>query len=316
MATMISIASDKDKTEFGLKTPVTFTGKADSTIVKVELYAEQFFLGSTDVESESWMITYPGFNKSGKRNIKAIGFDSNGNQSASTSINILITNPGLSGYEPGIDVSDYDGFVNWPVVRNTGYSFAFTKATEGQSFRAVTFPENWRRMQGVGIIRGAYHFFRPLVNPEAQARNFLDYINSVDPIQPDDLPPALDLEHYPERVGQEWASISLAERVSRVKDWISIVEDETKRKPVIYTSSGFWSSYMLGVRDFSSYPLWVAHYTQKPMPSIPKEWSTWTFWQYSDTTEVPGIPQPHEDGNRFNGELGQLIALIDSTKVA
>ena len=70
---------------------------------------------------------------------------------------------------------------------------------------------------------------------------------------------------------------------------------------------------MSGVKDFSSYPLWVAHYTNNPKPLIPKEWSTWTFWQYTDATEVPGIPEPNEDGDRFNGSLSDLLAFIPTT---
>jgi GH25 family lysozyme M1 (1,4-beta-N-acetylmuramidase) len=282
----------------------------------VDLFAEQFFLGSDGVESETWVITYPSFNRPGKRQIRVIGFDSSGNRVDSTSVDILLTNTSSSGLEPGIDVSDFDDFVNWQQVRSAGYSFAFAKATEGGTFRADTFPGNWRRMQGSGIIRGAYHFFRPLVNSDTQARNFLDYVASVDPIQHDDLPPALDLEHFPESVGRQWASISKAERVSRVKEWIDIVENEIKRKPIIYTSFGFWDGFMSGVRDFSNYPLWVAHYTNNSKPLIPNEWSTWTFWQYTDTTEVPGIPTPDEDGDRFNGSLSELLTFIDSTKLS
>jgi len=72
---------------------------------------------------------------------------------------------------------------------------------------------------------------------------------------------------------------------------------------------------MSGVRDFSNYPLWVAHYTNNSKPLIPNEWSTWAFWQYTDTTEVPGIPTPDEDGDRFNGSLSELLTFIDSTKL-
>jgi len=167
-------------------------------------------------------------------------------------------------------------------VRSAGFSFAFTKATEGKIFRAKEFPGNWRRMQGAGVIRGAYHFFRPLVDPQAQARNFLDYLASVESIQPDDLPPALDLEHFPENIGREWDSISKAERVSRVREWIGIIETETRRKPIIYTSFGFWDSFMSGVRDFSNYPLWVAHYTSNFRPFIPNEWSSRLRRKFTD----------------------------------
>jgi GH25 family lysozyme M1 (1,4-beta-N-acetylmuramidase) len=311
----LSITTPVNNSIFLLNTPVTFKGRAEAEVVKVDIFAEQYYLGGDDVESGDWVVIYPKFNKPGTRNIKIVGFDRDGNRVASNEIKIIVSNSRPSGFEPGIDVSDHDQFVNWHQVRSAGYTYAFAKATEGKSWRAETFPRNWRQMEGAGIIRGAYHFFRPSVDPKAQARNFLDYVASVEPIQPEDLPPALDLEHFPNSVRREWEQISKIERVERVRTWIDIVETEINRKPIIYTSFGFWDEFMSGVRDFSSYPLWVAHYTNNPKPKIPKEWDTWTFWQYTDTTEVLGIITPNEDGNRFNGSLVELLALIPSTIV-
>lgn len=306
----LTIASPAPDSMFTLGAPITFRGGAANDIVKVDLFAEQFFLGSDSVERNTWAVTYPGFNQPGKRTVRVVGYDSIGDTAAASELTILLSNASQTGFEPGIDVSDFDDFVNWQKVRNAGFSFAFAKATEGGTFRADTFPGNWRRMQGAGVIRGAYHFFRPTVDAEAQARNFLDYINSVESIQADDLPPVLDLEHFPASVRRQWESISKTTRVSRVKKWIKTVEDETRRRPIIYTSFGFWNGFMSGVKDFANYPLWVAHYTQRPQPLIPREWANWTFWQYTDSTEIPGIPTPGEDGNRFNGSLDELLSFI------
>ncbi len=314
MSILVKVPAENSAFQLGVL--VTFRGSADSGIVRVDLFADQFFLGSDSIEAGEWIVTYPGFNQSGKRRVRAIGFDNSGSRVDSVEVEILLTNTSSSGFEPGIDVSDFDESVNWQQVRSAGFSFAFTKATEGGTFRANTFPGNWTRMKGAGIIRGAYHFFRPTIDSQKQARNFLDYVASVESIEPDDLPPALDLEHFPDSVRQQWESISKVERVNRIHQWLDIVEAEINRRPIIYTSFGFWDSFMSGVSDFSSYPLWVAHYTKKSIPLIPNEWSNWTFWQYTDSTEVPGIPRPDEDGDRFNGEFSKLIAFIDSTKIA
>ncbi|MBD2004848.1 MULTISPECIES: GH25 family lysozyme [Cyanophyceae] len=312
----VTITTPTNNSGFRLGEPVTFKGRAEGEVVRVELFAEQYYLGGDNVESGDWVLTYPEFKRVGMRKIKVVGLDSNSNRVSSTEIAIILSNTNASGFEPGIDVSDYDDQVNWQKVRSAGFTFAFAKATEGKTWRATTFPRNWRQMQGAGIIRGAYHFFRPSVDPKEQARNFLDYIASVEPIQPEDLPPALDLEHFPDSVRREWDALKKSERVKRVRTWIEVVETEIKRKPIIYTSFGFWDGFMSGVKDFSSYPLWVAHYTNRQKPLIPNEWSTWTFWQYTDTTEVPGIPTPNEDGNRFNGSFSELIALAPSTIIA
>jgi GH25 family lysozyme M1 (1,4-beta-N-acetylmuramidase) len=311
----ITITIPAANSSFALGVPVTFKGKASSGIIKVEIFAEQYHLGGDEVESGDWIITYPAFTKPGLRQIKVVGLDSSGNRVDVAEVKIVLQNSGTSGFEPGIDVSDYDDFVNWQQVRSAGYSFAFAKATEGGTFKASTFPRNWRTIKGTGMIRGAYHFFRPLVDPDIQARNFLDYVASIEPIQPDDLPPALDLEHFPAHIEREWLSIKQQERVERVRAWLAVVERETKRKPMIYTSYGFWSSYMPGVRDFSSYPLWVTNFTTRSKPAIPDEWSSWMIWQHTDSTEIPGIPNPEEDGDRFNGSLSDLLEFVASTVV-
>lgn len=308
----LQVTSPKNGDAFSCGTPVTFKGKADNETVRVEIFAEQWHLGSVNVESGEWTLTYPAFTGVGRRQIQIIGLDQNGNTVNSVGLELIIEKP---GFQQGLDVSDFDGTVDWIRVKQAGYTFAFAKATEGETWKAATFPRNWRQMEGVGIIRGAYHFFRPTIDAKAQAKHFLDYVNSVDPIGVNDLPPVIDLEHYPASVEQQWNSLSKPERVQRVKKWIDVIESEINRKPIIYTSYGFWNGWMRGVRDFSGYPLWVAHYTPNPQPLIPHEWDRWTFWQYSDRAEIPGILESREDVNRFNGSLSDLIAFISNNTV-
>lgn len=308
----LQVTSPKNGDAFSGGTPVIFKGKADNETVRVEIFAEQWHLGSVNVESGEWTLTYPAFTGVGRRQIQIIGLDQNGNTVNSVGLELIIEKP---GFQQGLDVSDFDGTVDWIRVRQAGYTFAFAKATEGETWKAATFPRNWRQMEGVGIIRGAYHFFRPTIDAKAQAKHFLDYVNSVDPIGVNDLPPVIDLEHYPASVEQQWNSLSKPERVQRVKKWIDVIESEINRKPIIYTSYGFWNGWMRGVRDFSGYPLWVAHYTPNPQPLIPNEWDRWTFWQYSDHAEIPGILESREDVNRFNGSLSDLIAFIPNNTV-
>lgn len=308
----LQVTSPKNGDAFSGGTPVIFKGKADNETVRVEIFAEQWHLGSVNVESGEWTLTYPAFTGVGRRQIQIIGLDQNGNTVNSVGLELIIEKP---GFQQGLDVSDFDGTVDWIRVRQAGYTFAFAKATEGETWKAATFPRNWRQMEGVGIIRGAYHFFRPTIDAKAQAKHFLDYVNSVDPIGVNDLPPVIDLEHYPASVEQQWNSLSKPERVQRVKKWIDVIESEINRKPIIYTSYGFWNGWMRGVRDFSGYPLWVAHYTPNPQPLIPNEWDRWTFWQYSDHAEIPGILESREDVNRFNGSLSDLIAFIPNKTV-
>ncbi len=199
----------------------------------------------------------------------------------------------------GIDVSNYQGKVDWPTVAANGVVFAYAKATEGTGFIDPTFAANWAGMKAAGIARGAYHYFRPREDPQAQASIFAQ---TVGPLEPNDMPPAVDVEATDGVTGP-----ALVERVLRV---LVLVEALLKKRPIIYTSAGFWNAY---VRDATgswpawtpSYYLWVANYTSAPLPYIPNGWSLWVFWQYSGAGRVPGVAAA-VDLDRFGGTVDEL----------
>ena len=91
----------------------------------------------------------------------------------------------------GIDVSHYQGDVNWFAVAGGGVKFAFAKATEGNTWVDTRFTQNWSRIQEVGLVRGAYHFGRPGRDAETQAVHFASVVG---PLGFNDLPPVLDIE--------------------------------------------------------------------------------------------------------------------------
>lgn len=200
---------------------------------------------------------------------------------------------------PGIDVSNYQGSVDWPTVASSGITFAYAKATEGTGFVDQTFAANWDGMKAAGIARGAYHFFRPREDPQAQAALFAQTVGAI---EPGDMPPAVDIEATD--------GITGAALADRILSMLEAVEAQLKTRPIIYTSPGFWNSY---VRDASgswpawtpSYYLWVANYTSAPLPYIPNGWSLWVFWQYSGDGRVPGVGTP-VDLDRFGGTVDEL----------
>ncbi|MBD2438081.1 GH25 family lysozyme [Nostoc sp. FACHB-110] len=207
----------------------------------------------------------------------------------------------------GIDVADQDGKVDWTAVKNSGKTFAFVKATEGASIKDSAFAHHWQTMKAVGIIRGAYHFFHPhKSDPVVQAQEFL---TTVGKLEPGDLPPVLDIE-VTDNVSNPQVVIDAA------KKWLEQVEktllQQTGKaiKPIIYTYPGFWNE--LGdPDDFSSYPLWIAHYDQ-PQPSVPHTWGgEYIIHQYrGDVSGVTGV-SGKADLNRFNllqkGDVGLRV---------
>jgi lysozyme len=203
----------------------------------------------------------------------------------------------VNAYLHGIDISHYQGKISWQKVAAAGITFVYAKATEGANTKDARFVTNINGMKSNGIIRGAYHFFRPAKDANLQAANFLSVVNLL---EPGDLPPALDIE-----VNDDLPADAI---ISGITTWISKVESALGRTPVIYTSAYFWNSKLGGCADFSKCPLWVAHYTPKPAPNLPNGFADFTFWQHSEKGAINGITGS-VDLNRFKGNADDLKKL-------
>ncbi|MGO1073159.1 glycoside hydrolase family 25 protein [Lysobacter sp. CA199] len=176
----------------------------------------------------------------------------------------------------GIDVSHYQGDVDWAKVKAAGIVFAYAKATEGNTYLDPKFAANWQAMQGAGMLRGAYHFYETYDDPVAQANNF---IHTVGTLGAEDLPPVVDIETFK----GDYGSNSVA---ANLQIWLDTVEKALGRRPMIYTSPSFWDQTVNA--DFSGYPLWIADYGVTE-PKIPTGWNAWNCWQYSPAGSVDGV---------------------------
>lgn len=193
----------------------------------------------------------------------------------------------------GIDVSHYQKKVDWEQVAAQDIHFAFVKASEGQSMQDTIFCKNWDAIHAAGILRGAYHFFRPSVPAALQASNFLATID----LQHGDLPPVLDVE-----VTDGYPAEHIAQGVS---EWLAIVEKAYMVKPIIYSNQNFYNRYL--AKHLNGYPVWVARYTSLWMPEI-AEGHAWSFWQYGNRGRLHGIAGD-VDFNVFNGSFADLQSL-------
>lgn len=201
-------------------------------------------------------------------------------------------------YVNGIDVSHFNGTVDWSRVAAGGIAFAYAKATEGMHTRDARFEANYDGIKASNLLRGAYHFFHADLDAAAQANNFLSVVSAL---APGDLPPMLDVEAAPD--GLSAASIAAGVRI-----WLDAVQQALGRTPVLYTSASFWNARLTGSREFSVFPLWVAHYTTRPSPNLPAGFSDFTFWQFDEHQTVDGI-SGSVDMDRFNGSLEDLKQL-------
>jgi lysozyme len=209
----------------------------------------------------------------------------------------------------GPDVSSWQhpsgSGVDWSAVRSAGHDFSFVKATEGSNYTNAYFADDWQATGAAGLYRGAYHYARPTTaagSAAAQARYFASVIG--DQSRPLTLPPTLDLE--------ESGGLNPGQLVSWTSSFLTTLQGLTGRRPILYTYPNFWRTAMGGSTGFTSYPLWIASYGTAAPPTL--GWPTWTFWQYSATSTVRGIPGAGAiDVNRFNGDMSALASLALST---
>jgi lysozyme len=191
----------------------------------------------------------------------------------------------------GIDISHWQGTINWTSVRASGKKFAFCKATEGIDYTDPTFATNWPAMRSAGLLRGSYHMGHPADDAIAQADRFYDTVRPSS----GDLPLVLDLEK----------TDSLTP--TQVRSWVVSFITQLKsrmggRAPIIYTGFYFWRD-QAGNGTSLGCPLWLAAYNNTPL--VPAAWSAFTLWQYSSTGSVSGIGG-NVDLDAFNGSKTAL----------
>lgn len=184
----------------------------------------------------------------------------------------------------GVDVSHHNGAFDWEKCKAQGNQFAFIKATEGVTYVDPQFQRNWNYAEKAGLLVGAYHFFRSNQDAMAQATHFLKTVGSL----AGRLPAVLDWETEDGMTEQQQMTKALL--------WLKVVEDNTGKRPIIYSGSSFLREHGLPV-EFTKYALWVAHYGVS-RPKIPPPWPDYTFWQYTDAGGL--------DKNVFKGSPDDL----------
>jgi MYXO-CTERM domain-containing protein len=199
----------------------------------------------------------------------------------------------------GIDVSTYQGNIDWPTVKASGIEYAFIRVSDGLNSPDSKFAQNWAGAKSAGVLRGTYQFFRPNQDPIAQANLLL---SKMGPLEPGDLPPVIDVE---DDDGASPATIA-----ANVALWVNHVEAATGRQPIIYTGRFFWNDFVQS-NAFADYPLWIAQYGPV-CPNLPTAWSDWLFFQTSGSGSVPGI-NGAVDTDLFNGSLAQLLEYANAT---
>lgn len=200
----------------------------------------------------------------------------------------------------GVDVSHYQGTIDWEKLAGQNLDFAMIKATEGSGHVDECFLENWRAAEKTGLCLGAYHFFSFDSEGHRQAESFIDTVGSLD----GKFAPVIDVEYYG---GKSSNPPKKADVVENLKSMLDVLEQHYQVKPIIYTTYTVYNEYIKG--EFEDYPLWVRSIYCPPAFLFGNSWS---FWQYMDTAVLEGYEgaEKYIDMNVFKGTKEELERLI------
>lgn len=194
----------------------------------------------------------------------------------------------------GVDVSRYQGEVDWHAARRAGVSFAFIKATEGGDHSDPNFRRYWAQTRAAGIPRGAYHFYYFCRGGAEQAAWFIANV----PRERGALPPVLDLEwNHASRNCRHKPSAAEVQR--EVSAFLSVVTQYYGQRPIIYTTVDFYRD--TNIRHLNA-DFWLRSVADHPRETYPGQ--RWTFWQYTGTGTAPGF-RGNVDLNAFAGNRAQ-----------
>ena len=185
----------------------------------------------------------------------------------------------MTEYILGGDFSHWN-VPDWPGLAAAGHKFAYIKASEGIAWTDLRYAAHNRDATDVGLITGAYHYFRVAWPGAPQAAHFHDVATG-----PHVLPPAVDVEAINN------AGFTQATARDRLLECLKVTEDKFGIRPMIYTS-GSKGVQLIGTAPWAKdYDLWVADYGidgkggGQGIPRLPTEWATTGFkiWQFTKT---------------------------------
>jgi lysozyme len=175
----------------------------------------------------------------------------------------------------GIDISHYQGNIDWNMLKEENIQFVYIKATEGSDFIDDKFTENWINALKNNYIVGAYHFYVACSSGLEQADNFIKNV----PKDSNSLPPVIDLEF--KNVCN--TNKTKSQIISEIGDYIKTISIHYGQEPIIYTTYEFYKEYFGG--NLKSDRIWIRDIFC--YPKLAEE--HWVIWQYSNRGRLKGI---------------------------
>lgn len=190
----------------------------------------------------------------------------------------------------GIDVSAYQGNIDYREVKNAGIDIVYIKASEGDYLEDPEFRNNYEGARNNGLNIGFYHFVRARSEEEAQkeAEFFSKVISGTQP----NCRLAMDFEVFGN------LSVEEINRISQV--FLQKTQELTGKEMVIYSNT-YDARTIFSEELARNYPLWVAQYEVR-RPSDNGKWQNWIGFQYADNGRIAGI-RGNVDLDRFTKEI-------------
>lgn len=210
---------------------------------------------------------------------------------------ILLNNPSENEYPVrGVDVSSYQGEIDWEILSKENIDFAFIKATEGSTHTDKYFDSNLKNALKTNLAVGAYHFFSFDSAGKTQAEHFISVVPKTNGM----LPPVVDVEFYSDKKENPPSKEYVTEELYAI---LSILEKHYCVKPIIYTTEEIYDLYIK--ENFNDYDLWIRNVICKPDKSI----ADWKFWQYTNREVLNGYSgdEKYIDVNVFNGSAKEFF---------
>ena len=191
---------------------------------------------------------------------------------------------------PGIDVSVYQGDIDFEQVKNSGIEIVYIRAGYGFSVTDPKFEENYTNATKAGLKCGAYYFVTARNTEQAylQATRFAELISGKTFV----ARPAMDFEEFGS-LGKNGINIVGLAFMQKLRELTGIV-------PMLYTDA--YNASETWDWNFAQFPLWVADYGAEEPYVTSNIWQSYAGFQYSDRGEIPGI-YGNVDLDRFTSSV-------------
>ena len=200
----------------------------------------------------------------------------------------------------GIDVSDWQGYIDYSQVKNSGIDVVYIKASQGNSIKDPYFEINYENAKANNLKVGFYHFLTATTVEKAEQQAI--FFASVISGKQADCKLAMDYEQFDGIDTQLINQIAMA--------FMQKVEELTKKQVIIY-SDLYNSESTFNSELASQGELWLAYYGDyRNLENVNSSWNTFIGVQYTDQGNVAGI-----NGNVDRDLFAEEIFLDDSSEI-